>query len=290
MVMGHERMTEWVRARTMAKSVEFIAELPGATTSRLHVLRADDRELVLRVYDRHEVTDENPMVAQWEAESLTAARKALGPLVPELLAVDAHGSVCGRPILLMTRLPGCVVLRDVHLDLFVQPLAALHRSPVPDNLRAYEPWFDRNQLHVPEWSAHRQAWRTLIDVALGLAPQAEQVHLHRDYHPANVLWQDGRTSAIVDWTWSCIGPAGVDLAHCRTNVAILDSIHAADDLLRAYQHQRPGYTHDIYWDACQVVGFDPVVMTNLNPFGAQLTAEQARIRLDQWVTHLAEHH
>jgi Ser/Thr protein kinase RdoA (MazF antagonist) len=53
------------------------------------------------------------------------------------------------------------------------------------------------------------------------------VFLHRDYHPGNLLWNDGSLSGIVDWAFSCRGPRGVDVAHTRWNLALVDIVAAA---------------------------------------------------------------
>ncbi|WP_081412680.1 phosphotransferase [Fictibacillus gelatini] len=30
-------------------------------------------------------------------------------------------------------------------------------------------------------------------------PDARNGFIHRDYHPCNVLWEDGRLTGVVDW-------------------------------------------------------------------------------------------
>jgi thiamine kinase-like enzyme len=71
---------------------------------------------------------------------------------------------------------------------------------------------------------------------------------HRDYHPTNILWSDERISGVVDWVNACRGPAGVDVAHCRLNLALMYGVHHADDFLRAYAAAVDGYDHDPHWD------------------------------------------
>jgi aminoglycoside phosphotransferase (APT) family kinase protein len=45
--------------------------------------------------------------------------------------------------------------------------------------------------------------------------------IHRDFHPGNILWSDGRLSGIVDWVSACVGPALFDDGHLRVNLAIM---------------------------------------------------------------------
>jgi len=59
--------------------------------------------------------------------------------------------------------------------------------------------------------------------------------LHCDYHPNNIHWVDGEICAVVDWLGACTGSLAGDLAHCRWNLAILDSIDLADHFLEHYR-------------------------------------------------------
>ena len=72
--------------------------------------------------------------------------------------------------------------------------------------------------------------------------------IHRDYHPTNVLWCGGAVSGVVDWINACRGPAGVDVAHCRTNLAQMCGPDSADRFLDAYREVADGFIYDPYWD------------------------------------------
>jgi aminoglycoside phosphotransferase (APT) family kinase protein len=52
--------------------------------------------------------------------------------------------------------------------------------------------------------------------------------IHRDYHQANVLFEDGRLIGVVDWTAACTGPVGIDLAQMRMNLAWEFDVELAD--------------------------------------------------------------
>lgn len=82
--------------------------------------------------------------------------------------------------------------------------------------------------------------------------------VHRDFHPANVLWQEKGLSGVVDWVNACIGPAEVDVAHCRVNLALLMGLEAADGFLKAYEKQTR-HPHDFWRDlnALANAGFFP---------------------------------
>jgi Phosphotransferase enzyme family len=82
--------------------------------------------------------------------------------------------------------------------------------------------------------------------------------VHRDYHPSNVLWLNGRVSGIVDWVNGCRGPAGIDVAWCRHNLANLQGVSVADEFLTAYIDEAGSeFKYDPYWDLMSVVELLP---------------------------------
>ena len=113
--------------------------------------------------------------------------------------------------------------------------------------------------------------------------------LHRDFHPGNLLWNEGMLSGVVDWPFSCRGPQGVDVAHARWNLALVDGVVAADQFLSAYRDLEPAYSHHPWWDIAELFsgdeGFAGVMA--FNAFGAHLTLELLRARTDEWAAALA---
>ena len=45
-----------------------------------------------------------------------------------------------------------------------------------------------------------------------------RVLLHGDYWPGNVIWQDGRLVAVIDWEDACLGDPLADLATARVEL------------------------------------------------------------------------
>ncbi len=82
--------------------------------------------------------------------------------------------------------------------------------------------------------------------------------MHRDYHPGNLLWSRARLSGVTDWVNASNGPAGMDVAHMRWNLAQLFGLEAAEAFRRAYEGAT-GTQHHPYWDVLGVLdGGDPV--------------------------------
>jgi len=100
-------------------------------------------------------------------------------------------------------------------------LRALHRTPPPDapvNPFRGGPLADRAASYndrakglaergaLPE--AARRVWIDALQAPIDVAP----TWLHGDLHPLNVLIDDGRLSAVIDWIDVCAGDRATDLA------------------------------------------------------------------------------
>jgi len=197
---------------------------------------------------------QEPELAEREARIL-GLLKGSGLPVAEVLALDAQAEHCDVPALLMTRLPGRIDLRPRDLQAWLrrlaEPLPAIHSLRVPHgSVPPYAPYYEP-ALVAPAWSAQPAAWRTLGALLRKQPPASAPVFIHRDYHPANILWSRGRVSGVLDWIKASFGPREIDVAHCRVDIGCLVGVEAADAFLRAYCEivgERPS-DWDPYWDA-----------------------------------------
>jgi aminoglycoside phosphotransferase (APT) family kinase protein len=239
--------------------------MAGATSSVLHSVEVEGkgqpRSLVLRRFTNEEWVRLEPDVAVREAASLQQATRAGFP-APELVATDRDGSYCGVPATLVTRLPGNVVLQPSNWNEWLQGLARaaaqIHRVDAAGFPWKYRRYNERESLAVPRWSRQPDAWKKAIEVIQGPPPFYRECFVHRDYHPSNVLWMDGRVSGVVDWVNGCRGPAGIDVAWCRHNLANLHGVGAADDFLSAYIAAAGAeFEYEPYWDMMSVVELLP---------------------------------
>lgn len=242
-----------------------VAALPGATSSALHSVAVESngqrRSLVLRRFTNRDWVRREPDVALREAASLQHATRA-GLPVPELVATDRDGSYCGVPATLATMMPGEVVLRPANwkewLDGLAGAAAKIHRVDAAGFPWSYRRYNEGESLSVPGWSKHPDAWKLAIQIVHRAAPSFRSCFVHRDYHPSNVLWSSGRVSGIVDWVNGCRGPAGIDVAWCRHNLANLHGVSTADDFLDAYiAAAGSDFNYDPYWDLMSVIELLP---------------------------------
>lgn len=225
----------------------------SSTVLEATVLTARGEErYVLRLHDNAEWLREEPDLARHEASALNLAASA-GLSAPQAVAFDETGHACGTPAVLMTRLPGSVVLepenRSCWHDGLAAALARIHAVPGDGFSWSYFPYKKREDMAVPDWASEPSLWAEAIAILQGEPAEFRACFIHRDYHPANVLWDGGSVSGIVDWVNACRGPAGVDVGHCRINLVQMFGIEAADDFLEAYvRHAGKSFRYDPYWD------------------------------------------
>lgn len=275
--------------------------LQGGISSLVYelALQADGekRTVVLRLFNNEEWLGHQPALARHEADVLRLAVRNEGVATPRILAFDETGSESGMPAVLMSRLEGAVELTppDIGcwLDGMASALAAIHRVEPGEFPWRYYRYCDASKLDASSWSRHAGRWQEAAAIALEPEPFAPQRFIHRDYHPTNILCAEGKVSGIVDWVNGCVGPAGIDVGHCRVNLAQLHGLQAADDFLDAYcRHAGDAYAYDPYWDIVSLIDYafwEPEVYGGWTDLGVTgLTNAIVRERLDDYLLSLLE--
>jgi len=256
----------WVeRATGEGARVEYVEPLAGATSSVLHAVRVRHGgrsfEFVLRRFLDAGWLESEPDLARHEASALSKAAGA-GVPTPRPVAFDESGEECGAPSTLMERLPGGVELRPADFPVWLRRLAEavapFHELGAEDFVWSYSPYADLSSLEPPAWSRVPELWEKAIEIVAGPRPPARECFVHRDFHPANVLWSNGRVSGVVDWVNACRGPAGIDVAWCRHNLARMYGVGAAEEFLGCYQ-ERAGtrFAHEPFWDLIALIELLP---------------------------------
>lgn len=292
---------EWVKAQ-LGDTAELtnIKPLTGGTSSTLFELDVQEKggiqSYVLRLFHKADWLEKEPDLAKHEADSLRFAEQA-GLLVPHLVAYEETGEKSGMPAVLMTKMSGSVVLQPANDENWLESLAAslakLHQTDPEGFPYAYFSYNDAFLLEKPTWSKVQNDWMQAFYIVAGSRPEAPECFIHRDFHPANVLWEKGRISAIVDWVNACRGPAGIDVGHCRVNLAQLYGTSVANDFLAAYErHAGSSFTYDPYWDLVSLTDTldgSPVVYPGWKAFGMTgLSNELMRHRLDDYLLSLLD--
>jgi aminoglycoside phosphotransferase (APT) family kinase protein len=221
-------------------------------------------------------------------------------LFPALLASDPSGIACGFPASLQTRLPGRPTLSPLDVDRWIHGLAqavrTVHDAGIDPKILAtlpqFHPWLPEDPA-PPFWSRHPSAWsearlrvsaRWPVDRADGSTSPSDTSDLtlvHRDLHPANVLFDNEELSGIVDWTNASLGPVEVDISRAKVQAAMLVGTEAAEGLLRHCAPMCPGYDH--LWDALVALEIAPWlsdIATTVRALGTAMRVESLRRSLD----------
>lgn len=294
-----KQILQWVVSTVDPHAIiHSINKLKGSTSSILHhiSLQSNDRvkDFVVRQFDNKEWLEEEPDLAYHESESLRVAEK-IAVKTPQIIAYDEKGQVCGVPLVLMTLLEGSVDLKPRDMSNWLEGLAKalvnIHAIEAGNFQWKYFTYNHISSLEVPSWSKTPQSWEKAIEIVKGPKPKYKECFIHRDYHPTNVLWEDGVVSGIVDWVNACIGPAGIDVGHCRLNLALLYDVETADAFLTAYiKNAGDRFTYDPYWDLLSCIDIlfgPPTVYPGWEAFGITgLTDQMMEERLDDYVKSL----
>lgn len=164
------------------------------------------------------------------------------------------------------------VLHSVSLD--SPPLAPEREDPV-EGLRQFLP-------DDPALDDLRDGLDTLT------LPTAEPVLLHGDFWPGNVIWQDERLAAIIDWEDAAIGDPLCDLAGARVELLYAHDQSAADRLLAEYEAIRGAQDRGslAIWEAfvcaaglahAHLWNLEPAFEARMRARGAALLADRARL-------------
>ncbi|MEM8857499.1 MAG: aminoglycoside phosphotransferase family protein [Chloroflexota bacterium] len=248
----HEALS-WA-ASSIQSEIISCTPLKGSTSSTLYELvSASGQKFVLRLFTLTSWLETEPDLARHEAAVLERVQQE-NFKSPHLIAFDEFGTNTIYPAVLMTKLEGQVELKpsnfDQWLKLQAHTLHQIHQTPIDNFSWQYKHWFDLNELSVPSWTKQPTVFREMIDILKSPPPEVPLVFLHRDYHPTNILWDESRLSGIVDWVNGCIGPAMIDVGHCRLNLASLFGIQAAEAFLENWKSVAPSRHYSPWWDIC----------------------------------------
>jgi aminoglycoside phosphotransferase (APT) family kinase protein len=196
-----------------------------------HVRTAAGTDLVLRRYlrpDRREaISRESAMLDALSRAGLSEGASTVG--APRRVADQPDDGW-----LLMSLVPGRTRWVDADPGRLGRTLAQLHRmtAGVSTPFRCVS-WVGLDPRVVPDWAQHPQLWRQAIELLARVPPYADRL-IHRDSHPGNIMVDGTGTYRVIDFTASGMGPIGLDLARCRTNLAIAHGYPSPDQFLAAY--------------------------------------------------------
>lgn len=248
-----EATLRWVGAAAEGRVVAG-RRLIGGITSSVHRFTVESpagarRSVVLRRWVGHDPQRGRRRVAR-EATALSRLA-GTGVPAPKLIATSDGERTELIPALLMTRVPGRVFLEPTDSDEWMRQAAAvlptMHAVRIDGELRTPEPLEQARP--VPAWITRPDVWRAAEAVLISPPPGFVPRFVHTDYQHFNLLWRREKLTGIVDWTSPGLGPADVDPAHCRLNLAVLFSPDWAERFRLMYEAEAGAPLHpwfDLY--------------------------------------------
>ncbi|HSG87889.1 MAG TPA: aminoglycoside phosphotransferase family protein [Pseudomonadales bacterium] len=220
------------------------------------------------------------------------ALRPLGLPVATPFACDRDGSQCGLPTMLMSVLPGRLLDGPPELRAAIPAMAAClasiqQRCGTLLAGRQYHPWY-RRDAKAPTWSSSETLWTRALGVGNRFPVPAANSFVHRDPHPANLLFEaDGdalRVSGVLDWPHAGRGPAGIDGSRMAMNLACLLGLDAALEFRGHFEAARE-LRQDPLLDVLSVLEClpDPDGFRTWSAVGVSLTPDTVRGRLERFL-------
>jgi aminoglycoside phosphotransferase (APT) family kinase protein len=156
----------------------------------------------------------------------------------------------------MSRLRGHLALAPADPDDWLRQMAAMggaiHDAPIA--APAFERWIDPEGLAVPASAVRPDLWRAAFKVLRSPHQGGTTCFIHRDFQHFNLLWARGRLTGVVDWSVAASGPPGIDVGHCRLNLAVRYSADWAERFRLAYAAET-GRGTDPWWDLHELAAY-----------------------------------
>jgi aminoglycoside phosphotransferase (APT) family kinase protein len=249
-------------------------------------------DLILRISVPRWITD-GMVITNARALRLAETHGLAGP---RLIAADLDGRASGTVATLETFLSGssgsppmvsAARLREAGAAIarvsavVLAPQADLPHRPRP--CAADDRAADRRRGRTPTTPLLQQADERVRSHGV---PAAASVFLHGDVWGGNMLWEDDRCVALIDWKTAGVGDPGVDLGSLRMQMALQYGQDAPAPVLEGWQRQAGRAAVAVpYWDAVAALN-TPTVMHGWPGFaddGSPLDAAAVTERRDAFL-------
>ncbi len=231
-----------------------LRSLPGSYSNFTHllVLELEDgsiRKLVLRRYNpqNYAAGHDKPSC---EYRALRLLRRH-GIPVPTPLLLDETGELLGLPGIVTDFVEGGQIQPPTAAARWgelaatnARMLARIHQTPFSEADKRFlmdddveVAWFIKRGT-VPDWMRaypEGEAVWQLVKAHWGRWTPVPSRFAHTDYWSGNILWQDKRISAVVDWEEAGYGHPAADVAYARMEYFLEGLPEAAEVFLRVYQ-------------------------------------------------------
>jgi len=243
-----DQLERLANAMSPGGRLKHVRRLTGGLDNTMDVLDVTNvdgscRRVVLRRYGPWR-TGAN--VLEREITALRVAARG-GVPAPEALWFD-EAAIFEQPTIVISYIDGEPVLQPQHsldwADQMATALAQIHAiSLTPAEQAKLWDLHDSLFLEIREsgitdrFLAHvlgQELWN-LRKLALDRVELGQSTFLHRDYHPGQVLWRDGRLVGVVDWQDAAFGDPASDVAYCASDLTYCGFPEAADRFVETYR-------------------------------------------------------
>ncbi|MEZ4728676.1 MAG: phosphotransferase [Caldilineaceae bacterium] len=153
----------------------------------------------------------NPQIATDEFKLLQILQAA-GIAAPAPYYLDQAGEFFAIPCLVMEYVEGVTDFAPADLAAYLHQaathLAAIHRVAGAQQKLAFLPRQTKGfgeRPAMPDDSLHEEELRNTLEALWPISQVNPSALLHGDFWPGNLLWQDGRLAAVIDWGGRCRG-------------------------------------------------------------------------------------
>lgn len=229
--------------------------LPGSYSNHTHLVTVEftdspPQQIVLRRYNEANGDCAGKARREFQTLSLLQGR---GIPAPTPIYLDDNGKLLGSPGIITAFVPGrqIDIAYETHkwadnIERLAQMLARIHTTPFDDdtqkllmNANVEAAWFLKAGV-VPDYMQQHPDGEMVWETVFELLPQIQPVPpvlLHLDFWSGNILWDEGRISAVVDWEEAAYGEPGIDVAYFCMELYLLGLEHEVEKFLRVYEQE-----------------------------------------------------
>lgn len=192
----------------------------GATTASVWKVSNAGRSYIVKAYSRPGFVAEYPDCVEHTVRATEHVAGHSDLVVPRVVAVDASGDEAGVPSLIMTAIGGhpLEVPTRRTFDRVIDVAEVIHTIAVGEFPWQHHRYNEPGGVFPPGWFADRSLFAHLVSMSEEAV--SDQVFIHRDFHPGNLLLDGEHVTGIIDWDYACVGPSGEDYGRTWLNLAV----------------------------------------------------------------------